>query len=137
MYNLKKSHLVLFDDEGKYRNMVELKLNGEELHLQKSATHLGQGNVGQCNVTGIDKGKNDLIWRKNYVTSRFGCCSENVRSYLFRTYFTSYYGSPLWKLDSKESNNSTPHGDSASEKYGMFHTEHIVIYCVICMKDLV
>ena len=99
-FNSKKSHLVLFDDEGKYRNMVELKLNGEELHLQKSATHLGHP-VGGCNVTGIDQGKNDLIWRTNYVMSRFGCCSANVRSYLFRTYCTSYYGSPLWKLDSK------------------------------------
>ena len=35
----------------------------------------------------------------------------------------------------KESNNSTQHGESASEKYGMVHTEHIVDYCAICMKD--
>ena len=59
-FNPKKIHLVLYDEEGKYINIVELKLNGEELHLQQSATHLGHP-VGECNVTGIDQGKNDLI----------------------------------------------------------------------------
>ena len=36
--------------------------------------------------------------RTNYVMSKFGCCSADLRNFLFRTYCTSYYGSPLWNL---------------------------------------
>jgi len=46
----------------------------------------------------IDKCISDLITRSNFVLSKFGSCDSNVRNYLFQTYYTSYYGSPLWSL---------------------------------------
>ena len=35
---------------------------------------------------------------KNYVMSKFGCCSADIRHLLFKSYCDSYYGSPLWDL---------------------------------------
>ncbi len=32
--------------------------------------------------------------------SKFSFCKSDTRSYMFQTYCTSYYGCPLWKLDS-------------------------------------
>ena len=36
--------------------------------------------------------------RTNYVMSKFGSSRSDIRNVLFRTYCTSYYGSPLWSL---------------------------------------
>ena len=36
--------------------------------------------------------------RTNYVMCKFGICSSDIRNFLFHTYCTSYYGSPLWSL---------------------------------------
>ena len=36
--------------------------------------------------------------RTNYVMCKFGICSSDIINFLFHTYCTSYYGSPLWSL---------------------------------------
>ena len=41
--------------------------------------------------------------RTNFVLTKFGSCNSDVRNFLFRRYFfrtycTSFYGSPLWSL---------------------------------------
>ena len=38
------------------------------------------------------------IWKHFVYTSTFGNCSSDIRNFLFHTYCTSYYGSPLWSL---------------------------------------
>jgi hypothetical protein len=77
-------------------------MNGQVIPLQNSVTHLGHyiGNT-ECKKSVIDKGISDLITRTNFILSKFGSCDSNVRNYLFRTYCTSYYGSPLWSLCDK------------------------------------
>lgn len=58
--------------------------------------------VDNVNTTAIGNAIRDLIWRTNYVMAKFGFCSSDVRAFMFRTYCTSYYGSPLWQLDSND-----------------------------------
>ena len=36
--------------------------------------------------------------RTNCVMSKFGIGSSDIINFLFRTYCTNYYGSPLWSL---------------------------------------
>ncbi len=48
----------------------------------------------------IKHGINDMVWKTNYVMTKFGACNANIRSSMFRTYCTNYYNSPIWKLDS-------------------------------------
>ena len=36
--------------------------------------------------------------------TKFGCCTGDIRSFMFRTYCTSFYGSPLWRLSSPDIN---------------------------------
>ncbi len=101
-FNSTKSLLILFNNRNNYVNMTPLNLNGEVIHVQEKATHLGH-TVGndECNKIAISTGISNMIWRSNYVMSKFGFCNAEVRSYMFRTYCTSYYGCSLWRLDSK------------------------------------
>jgi len=39
--NSSKSHLIIYDERRNYQKMVPLCLNGEILHIQRVATHLG------------------------------------------------------------------------------------------------
>jgi len=50
------------------------------------------------NKDAISKGIRDMVYRTNYVMSKFGCCDALIRSHMFNTYCTSYYGCPLWDL---------------------------------------
>jgi len=83
--------------------MVPLCLNGETLHIQRVATHLGHlVGIDNVNSIAIHNAKRDLIWRTIYVMAKFGFCTADVRAFMFRTYCTSYYGSPLWQLGSND-----------------------------------
>ena len=64
--------------------------------------HLGHqvGNVNTNNIA-IDSAIRDLIWRTNYVLSKFGSCSSDVKIFMFHTYCTILYRSPIWKLNSR------------------------------------
>ena len=65
------------------------------------SVHLGH-TIGINNVeASIDVGIKDVFYRTNDVMAKFGFCTSDVRSYLFNTYCTSFYGCPLWKLDGK------------------------------------
>ncbi len=99
-FNSQKSHLILYDKQGKYQNMEPLYLNGIILNVQLTAKHLGH-NIGsiECDSVSINQGIQELTWRTNYVMAKFGCCPANIRSFMFRTYCTNYYGCPLWRLD--------------------------------------
>ena len=101
LFNSQKSHLVLYGTGSRYEDMPPLSLNGESLKVQATATHLGHiiGNNNMNNIA-VSNAKRDIVWRTNYVLSKFGFCNSNVRSFMFRTYCTSFYGSPLWRLNS-------------------------------------
>jgi len=76
---------------------VAFTLNGQTIGFQTSVTHLGYpvGNP-ECKRSVIDKGISDMYARTNFVLTKFGSCNSDVRNFLFRTYCTSFYGSPLW-----------------------------------------
>ena len=87
----------------KYQKMRPPCLNGETLNILRVATHLGHPvAINNVNYIAIRNAKRDLIWRTNYVMAKFGFYSADVRAFMFRTYCTGYYGSPLWQLDSND-----------------------------------
>ena len=103
VFNSSKCHLIIYDERRKYQKMVPLCLNGETLHIQRVATHLGHPvGIDNVNSIAIRNAARDLIWRTNYVMAKCGFCPADVRAFMFRTYCTSYYGSPLWQLDSND-----------------------------------
>ena len=101
--NPSNTHLIIYDERRKYQKMEPLCLNGETLNIQRVAPHLGHpvdiDNVNSITIRNVTR---YLIWRTNYVIAKFGFCSADVCAFMFRTYCTSYYGSPLWQLDSND-----------------------------------
>ena len=103
--------------------MPQFHINEETLQVQKYACHLGHP-IGNENVNKIacNNALRDIVWRTNYVITKFGYCTADIRSFMFRTYCTSFYGSPLWRLSSPD---YMLLGENVLEKYGMCHLEHI------------
>ena len=66
----------------------------------------------------------DIVWRTNYVMTKFRSCTADIRSFMFRTYCTSFYGSPLWRLSSPDINGLYVISRKYVRKYGMCHLEH-------------
>jgi len=84
--------------------MHQLDLNGRTQQVQKCACHLGHP-IGSENVNiTCNNVLRDIVWRTNYVMTRFGSCTADSCSFMFRTYCTSFYGSPLWRLSSPDIN---------------------------------
>ena len=98
-FNSLKSHVTVCSKHNNIAIKGNFTLNGEIIDVSNSILHLGRS-IGDFDSDrkAIDKAIGELYMRTNYVMSKFGCCSSNVRNYLFRTYCTSYYGSPLWSL---------------------------------------
>ena len=64
----------------------------------ESGVHLGYHIGKNCNYDSISKGISDLVYRTNYVTTKFGFCNSLITSHIFDTYCTSFYGCPLWNM---------------------------------------
>ena len=98
-FNSSKSQsLVCFNNQNMNCD-VQFQLSGNNICQCQHITHLGHTvETDRQPRVDINKGISDLIMRTNYVMSKFGCCSADLRNFLFRTYCTSYYGSPLWNL---------------------------------------
>jgi len=97
-FNSSKSQVTVCSKE----NIVvhdNFTLNGDIINIYNSVNHLGR-DVGDSdsNCKAINKAIGELYMRTNYVMSKFGSCSSDIRNFLFRTYCTSYYGSSLWSL---------------------------------------
>ena len=101
-FNSSKSHVTICSKNDKFTLDTQFTMSGETINVKPYVEHLGVsiGNV-QCNQLAIDKGINDLVFRTNFIMSKFGSCTSEVRNFLFRTYCTSYYGCPLWRLNSR------------------------------------
>ena len=79
-----------------------MRLNRDILIHCEKAIHLGNYIATDENIdikTKVNNAANDLVYRTNVLLSRFGHCTTDVKCSLFDAYCTSYYGSPLWKLD--------------------------------------
>ena len=114
--------------------MVPLCLNGETLHIQRVATHLGHPvGIDNVNSIAIRNATRDLIWRTNYVMAKLA----DVRAFMFRTYCTSYYGSPLWQLDSNDVKGMVLISNWCLDLCHFTNHYHImkifVLICVICL----
>ena len=77
-------------------------LNNKPIAKVDSAVHLALGHrIGKdFNVKNISLGVRNLINSVNMMISKFGYCTSPVKTELFRTYCTSYYGCVLWSLNS-------------------------------------
>ena len=95
IFNSSKSVVLLHN----VNSAPNLTLNGQELPCTEKAAHLGCFVGSEGSNANINKAVGDLAYRTNVLMSNFGYCDVNVLSKLFDTYCTSYYGSPLWKLD--------------------------------------
>ena len=81
---------------------VSFKLNNIPIIKADNAVHLGHYVGKNYNQKNISAGVSNLIGRTNIMLSRFGICSSLVKSALFKTYCTSYYGCALWSLASPD-----------------------------------
>ena len=95
-FNSTKSVLVTYNVEID----VCFMLNNAPIVQSESALHLGHYIGKDCNQKNISLGVRNLIGRTNTMLSRFSYCSSFIKSTLFKTYCTSYYGCVLWRLDS-------------------------------------
>ncbi len=79
-------------------------MNGEPIVKADNTLHLGHYVGKTAHVKNISSGVSNLITGTNTMLSRFHHCSSDVKSSLFQSYCTSYYGSVLWPLNTNEIN---------------------------------
>ena len=98
-------------------------------------SHLGHVvGVYSHNIT-IRHAVNDLTWRTNYMLSKFASCNSQVKTRLFLTFCTNYYGCVLWRINSNVVQNVMLLGEIVLGKFGRFHGVPIVTWSNICMAD--
>ena len=97
-FNSSKSQFLVYKPPG---NLQYITLNGNEWHISENGVHLGHPICNDCNVSAINQGVRDLIYTTNVVMSRFNYCNYVTRSHMCQTYWTRYYGCPLWRLNGK------------------------------------
>ena len=99
-FNSTKSKLVTYNVST--TSNIRFALNKNPIERVDSALHLGHYMGMNYNKKNIDLAVGNLISRTNILLSRFGTCSCDIRSSLFRSYCTSFYGSPLWNLNNND-----------------------------------
>ena len=96
-FNSTKSKLVTYNVST--TSNITFALNKNHIERVDSALHLGHYIGMNYNKNNIDLAVGNLISRTNILLSMFGTCSRYIRSSLFRSNCTSFYGSPLWNLN--------------------------------------
>ena len=81
---------------------VSFMLNNVPIIKADNAVHLGHYIDKNFNQRNISQGVSNLISRTNTMLSKFNFCTSLVKSALFKTYCTSYYGCVLWSLRSRD-----------------------------------
>jgi hypothetical protein len=81
--------------------MPQFHINGERLYFQKCACQLGHP-IGNQNVNKITCNNVlcDSVHRTNSVMAKFGSYTADIRSSIFRSYCTCFYGPQLYRLSS-------------------------------------
>ena len=99
LFNASKSLHLFFPKSQSAATVPNLSLDGVEIPIKNQATLLGSC-IGSRNTdANFSKAVSDLTFRTNILLARFGFCSSTMLTSLFKTYCTSFYGSPLWPLD--------------------------------------
>ena len=95
-FNSTKSILITYN----VKHDVSFTLDNDIISKLEHTVHLGHHVGVNSNTNNINKANRELICRTNTMLSRFNFCSSEIKSRLFRTYCTSFYGCPLWDLSS-------------------------------------
>ena len=100
LFNASKSaHLVFHNAPSDPLAACSLKLNGVMIPIVEDASLLGTCFGPRQVGNNFSKAIGDMYYRTNLLLARFHTCSSSTLSFLFRSYCTSFYGSPLWPLD--------------------------------------
>jgi hypothetical protein len=100
LFNASKSaHLVFHNAPSDPLAAGSLKLNGIMIPIVEDASLLGTCFGPRQVGNNFSKAIGDMYYRTNLLLARFHTCSSSTLSFLFRSYCTSFYGSPLWPLD--------------------------------------
>jgi len=100
VFNSSKSVVVVYNGV----HNVRLTLNDVALVRYDNAMHLGHRVGNDSNKLNIKKACTNLYNSVNVMLSRFGSCYASTKFNLFCTYCTSFYGCPLWNMESKDVN---------------------------------
>ena len=92
------------------RNVTPLKLNGDDLPWVKKALHLGNSLTTEMSklypgmATSVDLLQKRAIFFKNVheLKQAYGFYEPRIICEIIRIFGTSFYGSPLWSLNSEE-----------------------------------
>lgn len=98
IFNSTKSVLICYNVDCQ----IELKLNNIMLERCDSAKHLGHYVGHDHDKINIKYACGKLFSSMNLLLSRFGGIYSETKYALFRTFCTSYYGCPLWNLESNK-----------------------------------
>ncbi len=79
---------------------VSFVLNNIPIVKVDSAVHLGHIIGKESNAKNISLGVKNLINSTNKMLSKFSYCSSHVKTELFKTYCSSYYGCVIWNFNS-------------------------------------
>ena len=96
-FNPAKSKLITFN----VNTDVSFMLDGNPITQADNAVHIGH-HIGKGSNTNISSGVSNLVCSSNTMLTKFNYCSSNVKSYLFNTFCTSFYGCVLWSMHSTE-----------------------------------
>jgi len=100
LFNASKSaHMLFHNAPNVHQAAGTLHLNGAMIPEVEDASLLGTCFGPKQASNNFTKAISDMFYRTNLLLTRFRYCSSSTLSFLFRTYCTSFYGSPLWPLD--------------------------------------
>jgi hypothetical protein len=99
LFNASKSAHLAFHNAPNDPLQAALELNGVVIPRVEDATLLGTCFGLKQVSNNFSKAIGDMHYRTNLLLARFRCCNSSTLSFLFRSYCTSFYGSPLWPLD--------------------------------------
>ena len=98
-FNGTKSQSLFFCPSGTRPGAAPLfSLQGQQIPQVKSAIHLGTSIGCGAEDANLEKAATDMAVAANKLRCAFGSTPLAVRRRLFRTFCSSFYGSPLWNL---------------------------------------
>jgi hypothetical protein len=93
-FNPSKCHFISYGAN----NNILLKFNGLDIKSESKGVHLGHIIGPNVNSDVMRDASYTFTRNVNAVLYNFRHCSYDVRFQLFRSYCTSFYGSPLWNI---------------------------------------
>ena len=96
-FNPSKSKMLLFNAPDV---LHPLKMNGTVIPVSKCEKHLGNIIGQDSNVKRVENAVKELYCSCNKIVNEFNLVDLNTRYFLFKTYCTSFYGSPLFYYES-------------------------------------